>query len=158
MGILFTALGFGLTWQEANEAKKSAAQATTEVEKLRETVRSVRAVEDVSATIRLLEEIKDWHRIGGETGWKHSLSRYTEVHSRIVRIRGDLNTLSPLQEEAFTAIIVELSRIEQEVDKALPVGDLDLLRLDYVSYNSAIQRFVDVLNELSVRLRQQMGA
>lgn len=157
VGIVFTALGFGLTWQVANEARKSASLATSEVLKLREAVRNIRAIEDLSTTVRLLEDLKNSHRLGGANGWRSALHLYHEARSLIVRMRGDLNILSPAHQEAFTAVLVELSRMEQEVDQSL-LDDNLRQELDYASYNSSIQRFVDVLNEILVRLRQQMGA
>lgn len=157
VGSLASLLSLGLTIPSAREASQAAAQAKVDAGKVREILRRAGLVEDIGTVVGLLVSLQQMHRQGGPINWERALDRYTEVRGRLVRIKSsDVKAVSGYR-ATLTNALADLSDMRHDVDAALPSGRDALAKLDYVRYNDSMNSWVEILDELAAKVRQEMG-
>lgn len=117
VGVLIAIVGFGLTLRSVWKSKAAAMGAESAVKKIREDIRTIDTVSDLSSAISIMEEIKRLHR---EKAWPVLLDRYSSLKRLLIAIRGANPDFSDDFKTALQAAIQHINNIDKQVEIQSP--------------------------------------
>jgi hypothetical protein len=146
-GFLIAILGFAATLWNVSRSKNAAVKAQEAAQSARDSIRRFDTIVDFSTVIALLEEIKRAHR---ETGVSDALpERYSAIRKQLIVLRTSSSNLSDDQRAIIQNAIVNLSTMENHIEKALA----DKSTFPIAKYNSLVSRDIDKLVDVLTYLK-----
>ena len=116
IGLPLTLLGLGLTLLVALRAKRAAQAASVAVSELRDTLRKLHTVADLSAVMASMEEIKRLHRAAA---WAVLPDRYAMLRRTLISIRTSNPALNEEHQASLQNAVQHLRDFEGKVERAL---------------------------------------
>lgn len=147
-GFVIAIVGFAATLWNVRRSKNAAINAQGAAEAARDSIRRFDTIVDFSTVIALLEEIKRAHR---ETGVSEVLpERYSAIRKQLIVLRTSSPHLSDEQRAVIQNAIVNLSTMENHIEKALA----DKATFPTAKYNSLVSRDIDKLVDVLSYLKR----
>jgi hypothetical protein len=147
-GIFISIVGFIATLIGVAKSKNAARSAEDAANKTRESVRSLDAILDFSATISALEEIK---RLQRQNAWSLLPERYAAARKLLILFRESGVILSNAEKSFIQDAIVDFKDLEAKIDRLQDTPE----RLNSARLNSIISGQIDnlvvVLSKLKTR-------
>jgi hypothetical protein len=147
-GFVIAVVGFAATLWNVRRSKNAAIRAQEAAQAARDSIRRFETIVDFSTVIALLEEIKRAHR---EAGVSEVLpERYSAIRKQLIVLRTSSLRLSDDQRAVIQNAIVNLSTMENHIEKALA----DKATFPIAKYNSLVSRDIDKLVDVLTHLKQ----
>ena len=116
IGLLVALLGFTLTIYHVHKTKWTAQRAYDTAKEVKEDIKTVDTITQLSSAIAIMEEIKRLHR---NKAWEILLDRYSSLRKRLITIKKSYPSLSHDYEKKLTNAIMHFSTIEAYIDEAV---------------------------------------
>jgi len=153
VSLLIAFIGFSWTIREARRSKTAAETARDAVAQVREDIRRIDTVSNLTAVIEKLGEIKRLHREGR---WYELPDRYTTVREKLIYIKSDPN-LAEKYKTVLQQSTTQIRRISEKIEIVLrsrnESDEIQLDEADEVKMITAISRESDHLLEVLVEIR-----
>jgi hypothetical protein len=147
-GFVIAIVGFAATLWNVRRSKNAAVNAQEAAEAARDSIRRFDTIVDFSTVIALLEEIKRAHR---ENGVSEVLpERYSAIRKQLIVLRTSSLHLSDDQRAVIQNAIVNLSTMENHIEKALAAKTT----FPIAKYNSLVSRDIDKLVDVLTYLKR----
>jgi hypothetical protein len=153
-GIVLTLIGFWITISSSWKARDAADLARCEVAKVRDDLRKVNTVADISQALFLIEECKKLHR---DNKWPLLPDKYSALKHLLITIRSTYTDFSEDQKSAIQSTTTELTNIEVQIEKFLSSQKIAKSIPDASKLNTALTKHSDNLREILAYIRNDIG-
>lgn len=158
VGFLATIAGFAWTIRVAQASRSAAEQANSAVTKVREDLRRLDVVSNLSTAISFMEEIMRLHR---ENAWAVMPDRYFILKRLLVEIRSSGSIFSVHHQKTIQSTVSHLSTMEEQIERYLKLRiehDDNIDFPDYTEFNRIVSKQSLELVEIKESLRNGVGS
>ena len=152
LAFVITLIGFVFTYWQIKKSKTAAQEAKEAVLKVREDMRRINLVSELSKAISLMNEIKRLHREAKT--WKILPDRYSAVSEAIINIRTSTFDLSNEYENVLQDALVHFRTMEKQVEIFLATKQPEP---NVPQYNELISEQIDKLQEIYAEVQKIIG-
>jgi len=151
LGIVIVIIGFVITIITVLRSKRAAQRAEEAVQQVRKDIEKINTIEEFSAAIAKMNEIKRLHRTGT---WIILPDRYSSLKKSLISI-GTTNTdMSEAQKSSLQNAIQHFSNIENQVEIALANQEIPK---NVAKLNQIITKQIDNLNNVLLEIKNKVG-
>jgi len=144
LGILIAIIGFWITIISVRRAKKISQQ-------VREDIAKVNTIEEFSAALMTMNEIKTLNREGN---YSILPDKCSALRKSLISIKKTTPNLSGSHEDSLQNAILHFSDLEKKVERHLANKDTTI---DVPRINQLISKQVDNLNEILIEIKTMIG-
>lgn len=143
--------GFGLTIWYLKKTKSLAENARDTAKGVRDDIKKVDTITDLSSAITIMEEIK---RLQREGAWYILPDRYTILRQLLIRIKSSKLDLSDSSHIVIQNSIAHIKGIENDIENRIQRGDK---LSDSVRLNKVVTKEIDKLQEVLEEVKSSMS-
>lgn len=151
LGFIVALIGFSWTIISVLRSKSATEGAKDAVLKVRDDMRYVETVSEVSTVITAMDEIKRLHREGT---WRVLPDRYSVLRKLLISIKASNSDMNTRYKSVFQDAIQSLRSIEKQVEYANLQAKIPQ---NVAKLNAIISRLIDSLHEILVEIKKQIG-
>ena len=151
VGLVITVVGFFITIWNVRKSRTAAQQAREASLKVREDIRKIDTVSDLSSAISIMHEIKRLHRANE---WIILPDRYSTLKKLLISIKVANPDLSETKKKSIQATIQQMTNIDKQIEKVVDGQEADV---DVPKLNAIITKQVDRLEEVLIEIRNDIG-
>jgi hypothetical protein len=155
LGILLTIIGFAITIHDVRKSKKSIDAAKSEigiqVNKVREDIRRIDTVSDLTTAIAMMDEIRVLQR---DCQWQILPDRYSSLRKLIISIKKTYPQLSDNQKVILQEALQHITDIDLKIEKSMIKNNAPS---DIPTINRILSQQKDNVYEMLIELRNNIG-
>lgn len=144
LGVLIVIVGFWITIKNVSRAKQIS-------QKVREDIAKVNTIEEFSAALMTMNEIKTLNREGN---YSILPDKCSALRKSLISIRKTTPNLSEIHKESLQSAILHFADIEKKIERYLANNAMPI---DVPRINQLISKQVDNLNEMLIEIKSMIG-
>lgn len=151
IGVIITIIGFFVTIFNVLRSKSAATQAEQTALKIREDIKRIDIVAEISAAKGAIDEIK---RLQRQEAWNILPDRYSALRTLLISIKSSNPDLPDKYKRALQNAIQHSKGIEEQIDGKI---DESLKPSDTARLNAIISSQADALQEILAEIKNKIG-
>ena len=116
LGLFFTIIGFIITIAAVKKSQKASEEAKKEVIKVREDIKKIDAVNDLSTAIAMIEEIRTLQR---DSRWVYLPDRFSALKKLLISIKKTYPDLTDSQKAIIQGTLQHITDIDHKIESSV---------------------------------------